>query len=125
MNIFFPFAQIDNYYEYIPKLNLPDPDDRHVLAAAIKAKATIITTANLRDFPKEYVRQFDIEILHPDEFISQLLLAESEQCLAAFRAQVARYKNPPQSEEEVLQALEKCELNKCLDILRELLKEDE
>lgn len=60
---------VDNYQDLIAALNLPDPDDRHVLAAAIVGKADAIITTNLKDFPVEILDQYDIEILHPDDFL--------------------------------------------------------
>jgi len=62
MNRAFENANVEDYFDLIPNLQLPDPDDRHVLAAAIKGKAKIITTANLKDFPQDYIRQFGIEV---------------------------------------------------------------
>ena len=60
-------------YEYlIDQLELPDPDDRHVLAAAIHAEAQVIVTRNLRDFPAHALGQWGIEAQHPDAFLSGL-----------------------------------------------------
>ncbi len=60
---------VENYRELIPALDLPDLDDRHVLAATIVANADVIVTFNLRDFPRENLETYGIEALHPDEFI--------------------------------------------------------
>ena len=59
---------IHNYQYLIPTLDLPDPDDRHVLAAAIVGHADAIVTFNLKDFPDAKVSEHEIEILHPDDF---------------------------------------------------------
>src|SRR3954447_1522456 len=59
---------VTGYKDLIDSLTLPDPDDRHVLAAAIRAGAEVIVTYNLRDFPAEALCRFDIQALHPDDF---------------------------------------------------------
>ncbi|MFE5700789.1 PIN domain-containing protein [Rhodococcus koreensis] len=51
MNRAVPDCLVTGYEALIPALTLPDEDDRHVLAAAIRAGAQVIVTANLRDFP--------------------------------------------------------------------------
>lgn len=50
--------------------SLPDPDDEHVLAAAVKSDAQAIITLNLRDFPAEICARHDIDVIHPDEFLA-------------------------------------------------------
>lgn len=72
MNRAVPDGLVTGYETLIPALTLPDEDDRHVLAAAIRAGAQVIVTANLRDFPDSKLTQFGIEAKHPDEFVMDL-----------------------------------------------------
>jgi predicted nucleic acid-binding protein len=67
-----PDALVTDYDSLVEGLDLPDEDDRHVLAAAIKCNASVIVTFNLKDFPKAVLGVFDIEPLHPDDFIAEL-----------------------------------------------------
>lgn len=48
-----PDASVTGYEDRIAGLDLPDPDDRHVLAAAVTAGASLLVTYNLDDFPAE------------------------------------------------------------------------
>ena len=78
MDVAIPEALVTGYEQLIEGLDLPDPRDRHVLAAAIIGRADVIVTFNLVDFPPEYLLAFDLEALHPDEFLNhQLTLNES------------------------------------------------
>lgn len=93
------------YEPLIPGLSLPDPDDRHVLAAAIAGRCDVIVTQNLRDFPDEALLPFSIEAQHPDEFlVNHLALAPGIFC-SAVRKVRARLLNPPYSVEEYLATL--------------------
>ncbi|MFN0121481.1 MAG: PIN domain-containing protein, partial [Blastocatellia bacterium] len=67
---------VEDYAALIPGLALPDPDDRHVLAAAIKCEARIILTINLKDFPATTLQEYELTARHPDDFLSELLVAE-------------------------------------------------
>lgn len=95
-------ALVENYEVLIDSLQLPDPDDRHVLAAAIKSNADLIVTCNLKDFPPEFLKPYEIEALHPDEFISDLFDLDSFACTQAIKAQLAAYKNPKLGIDEYL-----------------------
>ena len=68
-----PDCLVEGYEPLIEGLSLPDPDDRHVLAAAIRAGAQTIVTINLRDFPAPSLAPFGIEAVHPDTFVEQQL----------------------------------------------------
>jgi hypothetical protein len=46
-----PSASVTGHRQHLPNITLPDPDDRHVVAAGIEAGASIIVTWNVRDFP--------------------------------------------------------------------------
>lgn len=110
---------VTGYEDLIEGLTLPDPDDRHVLAAAIRTRASVIVTFNLDDFPNDYVEEFGVEAQHPDEFITHLLdLSPGDVCAAAKR-QRANLRNPPRSVDEFLETLAKQHLPETVSRLRE------
>ena len=84
---------------------MPDEDDRHVLAAAIKCNASVIVTFNLKDFPKAVLGVFDIEPLHPDDFIADLWDLDKAAVLEAAQRQRISLKNPPHSVQQYLDRL--------------------
>ena len=109
---------VENYRALIPALELPDPDDRHVLAAAIVANADVIVTFNLRDFPHEDLENYGIKAQHPDEFVGHLTdLAPSAVCSAAASVR-ARLRNPPRSAGEYIDTIEQQQLPRTAAALR-------
>ena len=110
---------VEGFEPLIEALTLPDPDDRHVLAAAIRCKADLILTYNLSDFPAEYLATWTIEAEHPDEFIVHLLgLDESLVCDAA-RTCRTRLSNPAKTADEYLDILASQQLLETVSWLRE------
>jgi predicted nucleic acid-binding protein len=98
---------VTNFEDLIPAVQLPDTKDRHVLAAAIRGRADVIVTYNLKDFPDGELNKYGIAPQHPDEFLSHLLdLATGTVCAAA-RAQRQRLKNPPKTVEQYFETLER------------------
>lgn len=121
MNRAFSDATVQNYEALIRSVDLPDPDDCHVLAAGIRSQAQVIVTANLKDFPNDYLSQFDIEAQHPDGFITNLLELSPTETLRAFLTQVAKLRNPPKTAQEVIQTLRKANLETTADKLMAML----
>ena len=121
MNSAFPDATVTRYEPLINSIYLPDANDRHVLAAAIRCHAQIIVTANLKDFPGDYLSQYDIEAQHPDQFISDLLESNAEEVLQAFHSQVSNLKKPPKTAAEVLEILRKSGLGRTVNSLLGML----
>ncbi len=64
-----PDCLVAGYEPLISTFTLPDPDDRHVLAAAVHGGATSIVTFSLRDFPASALNPYHVEAIHPDEFV--------------------------------------------------------
>ena len=102
-NLAFPDAYVENYENLIPNLNLPDKDDCHVLAAAIKINANVIVTNNIKDFPMEYITQFGISVKNADNFIADIIDLNNETAIKAFREMVLNRKNPNLDEYQVLE----------------------
>ncbi len=97
-----PSARVDGYRRLIGGLRLPDPSDRHVLAAAIKAGATHIVTQNTRDFPRASLSRFGIRAQRPDPFVVDLLAKVPERVIEAVRKQREGLRNPSLSAEEMI-----------------------
>ena len=97
---------------------LPDPDDRHVLAAAIHCGAQEIVTFNLRDFPEAVLRPRGIRAVHPDVFVEHLLDLNSEAVCEAIGRIRRRLANPPCSPEEMIAKYESQGLAVSASILR-------
>jgi hypothetical protein len=98
--------------------DLPDPNDGHVIAAAIRCGADVIVTFNLKHFPKEVLSKYGIDAQHPDEFIAhQFDLEPNAVCIAAKRQRKA-LKSPPKTVSEYLSTLEKLELAQTVATLR-------
>lgn len=90
-----PDSVVSDYESLIAGLSLPDPNDRHVLAAAIRTGASVIVTFNLDDFPAEVLKPIGIEAQHPDEFIDNLIDLDMGAVVAAARNQRMTLKRPP------------------------------
>ena len=87
------------------RLTLPDPDDRHVLAAAIRCGASVIVTFNERDFPNDLLAPYGIESQHPDEFVDNLLDLDAAAVVSAAQRQRAQLKHPPIEVDRYLEIL--------------------
>lgn len=110
MNRAFPEAIVDHYADLIPGLDLPDPNDRHVLAAAIRGAANVIVTENTRDFPARILGEYDLETRSTDEFMANISELHPADAVAALKTMRGRYNNPGLSADELLQAMLRCGL---------------
>jgi hypothetical protein len=112
---------VTGYEQLIASLSLPDPDDRHVLAAAIQAGADVIVTCNLTEFPAEVLVRFSIEAQHPDDFLVYLLDAAPGVVCAAVKRQRESLHNPPKTGDELLATLENHGLTQAVARLRRFI----
>ena len=105
MNRAVPDAQVADYEALTASLTLPDPDDRHVLAAAIKGRADMIVTANLADFPTAALSPWSVEAQHPDVFLANQFHLAPPRFLEAVQRVRGRLRRPPKSVDEYLDPL--------------------
>jgi hypothetical protein len=100
-----PDALVVGYEPLIDTVVLPDVNDRHVLAAAIHAKASFVVTWNLVDFPPQTLAAHSIQATSPDSFICSLLDSEQEDFCRAAKVHRESLKRPALSVEDYLQSL--------------------
>ncbi|MGP9761210.1 PIN domain-containing protein [Corynebacterium sp. AOP12-C2-36] len=103
----FPFADVKGYEALVSAMN-NDPKDRHVLAAAVRSGAHTIVTSNLKDFPPESLSPWDVEVVHPDQFLLSQLDLDPRKVLEVLKAQVSENKYPPRSANDLFASLRRC-----------------
>jgi len=78
-----------------PGISLPDPDDRHVVAAAVTGGAQAIVTANLTDFPAAALGPLGLQAIHPDDFLLDQLDLSPPTIVQVIREQAQHTRRPP------------------------------
>lgn len=111
---------VNDYAPLIDALTLPDPDDRHVLAAAIRSGAQVFVTFNLRDFPAAALEPYGIEAKHPDAFILDTVDLAPAAVASAVVDQARALRNPPTSVADLLETLAACGLTRSVGRLKDL-----
>lgn len=120
-NLAFPDALVKNYENLISVLKLPDENDRHILAAAIKTNANLIVTNNLKDFPLEYLKDFGLGAKTPDDFLTDIIDLNNHKAVKAFREMVINRKNPVMDEYAILDNMRKVGLKDTANYLHTLI----
>lgn len=119
MNAAVPDCLVTGYEALIPALNLPDPDDRHVLAAAVVTRAHLIVTFNEADFPAPILEPLRLAPKHPDNFMLDTFSLEPSIFLEAVRNDFLHYLLPPLSFEGYLDDLATAGAPETAKVLRE------
>ena len=107
-------------FEYmISSISLPDPDDCHVVAAAIHCGASLIVTFNLKDFPDSALKPYNLAAQHPDDFIVDLLDLHPAGVLEAAASHRRSLKSPPKTADEYLDTLLAQGLTQTVAVMRQ------
>jgi predicted nucleic acid-binding protein len=107
MRAAFPNAEVTGYETLIDGMTNHEKD-RHVLAAAVRGNVEVLVTFNLRDFPESALKPFDIEAVHPDEFLLNQLDLYPGVVVGCLEQQVDRYTHEPLAVRDFLPRLERC-----------------
>jgi predicted nucleic acid-binding protein len=91
----FEDARVDGWEELEGTVVLPDRDDRHVVAAAIRGRADAIVTANVRHYPVGILGPLKLDVIHPDDFLLDQMDLAPRIVLDVLREQAAHTRRPP------------------------------
>lgn len=118
MNAAVPDCIVTGYEPLIGCIELPDPNDRHVVAAAIMTRANVIVTFNERDFPADVLEGFRLHTKHPDEFLIEALNLAPSLFVGAVREDFRHYVDPQLAYADYLESLAKAGVPQIADILK-------
>jgi predicted nucleic acid-binding protein len=119
MDSYFSKAVISGYESIIPTLQLPDPNDRHVLAVAIRAKAKYIVSHNITDFPHSALLPHQVEAILPDDFVLQVIEYDAQTFITTVAKHRTFLTRTPKTADEYLATLENQGLLKTVAFLLE------
>lgn len=123
MNQAFAEASVVNFERHANAIGrLPDEGDRHVIAAAIKSKANIIVTENLKDFPRKILASYGIEAKSSDEFIADAIDLNPSLAKDAIKRMLLRLDRPEQTPETLLLDMEKTGLTQSAEQLKDSVR---
>lgn len=113
-----PDCLVTGYEGLADGLDLPDENDRHVVAAAKQAGAQVIVTHNLRDFPADQLRRLGLEAKSPDEFVLDQLGIDDREVWACLQQIADSRRKPPETIDDIMNQLERAGLIRSVAQLR-------
>lgn len=119
MSTAFEEAVVRDYLEFASVVEgLPDPKDAHVIAAALKTRAEIIVTDNLKDFPASVLAPLNLDARSADDFVADTVALDPGRAVAAIRRMRRRFKRPDKTSDQLLLDMEAAGLTATVDVLR-------
>lgn len=101
----FEDAVVEGWESLEAGMTLPDPDDCHVLAAALRGRADAIVTENIKYFPQHVLEPLGIEAITVDDFLLAQLDLGPDATVRIIEAQAAQMRQPPVTAAELLRRL--------------------
>ena len=117
MNLHANRSLVTGFEHSIDDLDLPDANDRHVLAAAIRSRATAIITFNLKDFPEASLQAHGIKAIHPDDFLLELIASDLKLVLRTLKKQRGQLSRPAMTALEFIGQFSKHQLPRSAEVL--------
>ena len=115
----FEDAMVDDFGPFLCACQgLPDPNDAHVIAAALKTQAAVIVTDNLRHFPTVVLDPLNLDVRSADDFIADTIALDEGRAVTAIRRMRERFARPGKNAAQLLLDMEAVGLTSAVDVLR-------
>lgn len=119
----FAEAMVDAYEPFLPTIHgLPDPNDAHVVAAALQVRAHVIVTDNERDFPPATLKPLGLATASTDEFLAHTIELNEGAAIGAIRRMRERFRRPDMDAEALLLRIEANELPTTANLLKDFVE---
>lgn len=117
----FPYAMAEPEESDLDNVELPDPNDRHVVAAAFAGACDVVVTYNVKDFPAKALSPLGLRAMRPDDFLMEIASGDPVTATAAVRAIVSTKRRPPRTMKEEVAGLRANMLNRFADFVEQTL----